>query len=64
MLADVHFLPPKCPECRRPMRLVHVHTNAHVYPQVRTFECAACEKDLIWQGQAPRPTIPIVTRRL
>jgi hypothetical protein len=40
MFADSYFLLPICPECSRPMRLVHVLTNAHVYPPVRTFECA------------------------
>jgi hypothetical protein len=53
MLANVHVLPPRCPECSGPMRLVHVLTNAHVYPPVRTFECAPCERDLIWQWQPP-----------
>jgi hypothetical protein len=48
MLADVQLLPPKCPECSRPMQLVHV------YPPVRTFECAECETDAIWQWQ-PTP---------
>jgi hypothetical protein len=51
MLADVRFLPPRCPECSRPMQLVHVLANAHVYPPVRTFECSKCETDAIrrWQ---------------
>jgi hypothetical protein len=51
MLATVQFLPPRCPDCHRPMRLVHVLANAHVYPPVRTFECAECEKDTILQRQ-------------
>jgi hypothetical protein len=54
MLAHLQFSPPSCPECGRPMRLVHVLANAHVYPPVRTFECAACEKDTILQMQ-PTP---------
>jgi hypothetical protein len=54
MLANVRPLPPRCPECSRPMQLVHVHANAHVYPPVRTFECAPCEKDMICQWQ-PTP---------
>jgi hypothetical protein len=55
MLADVHLLSPRCPECSRPMRLVSVlcsHVDA--YPPVRTFECAPCEKDAIFQWQ-PTP---------
>jgi hypothetical protein len=59
MFADSYFLLPICPECSRPMRLVHVLTNAHVYPPVRTFECAACERDMIWQGlPAPNEHFP------
>jgi hypothetical protein len=54
MLADIQFLPPRCPECHGPMQLVHVHANAHVYPPVRTFECAECETDAIFQWQ-PTP---------
>jgi spore maturation protein CgeB len=59
MPADVQFSPPRCPECSRPMRLVsvlcsRVLTNAHLYPPVRTFECAACERDMICQWQ-PTP---------
>jgi hypothetical protein len=52
---------PRCPECSRPMRLVSVLcsrglANAQTYPPVRTFECAACEKDMIiWQGQPAPP---------
>jgi hypothetical protein len=49
MLADVHRSPPRCPKCRRPMRLVHVLSNKHVYPPVRTFERAGCQTDAIWQ---------------
>jgi hypothetical protein len=50
---------PRCPECRRPMCLVAVLcspalANVHLYPPVRTFECAGCEKDVIWQGQPAR----------
>jgi hypothetical protein len=42
------------------MRLVSVLcsrglANAQTYPPVRTFECAACEKDMIWQGQLAPP---------
>jgi hypothetical protein len=51
MLVTVQFLPPRCPQCRAPMRLVHVLANAHVYPPVRTFECTACEKDTILQAR-------------
>jgi hypothetical protein len=52
MLADVQFLPPRCPECHRPMQLVSVLcSRADTQPPVRTFECAACETDVIWQGQ-------------
>jgi hypothetical protein len=29
--------------------------NAQAYPPVRTFECAACDKDMIWQGQPTPP---------
>jgi hypothetical protein len=54
MLADVQFLPPRCPECSHPMRLVHVLANAHAYPPVRTFECAECQTDAILQWQ-PTP---------
>jgi hypothetical protein len=54
MLADVQLLPPICPECSRPMPLVHVLANDHVYPPVRTFECAGCERDAILQWQ-PQP---------
>jgi hypothetical protein len=53
--ADVRFLSLMCPQCSRPLRLVSVlcsrdRTEAHAYPPVQTFECAVCEKDLIWQG--------------
>jgi hypothetical protein len=47
----VHHLPPCCPACHHPMRLVHVLTNQHVYPPVRTFECALCQTDTITQSQ-------------
>jgi hypothetical protein len=53
MLANVQVLSPRCPECGRAMSLVHVLANAHVYPPVRTFECAPCERDVIWQWQPP-----------
>jgi hypothetical protein len=51
---------PRCPECSRPMHLVSVLcsrglANAQTYPPVRTFECAACETDMIWQGQPTPP---------
>jgi hypothetical protein len=51
---------PRCPECSSPMRLVSVLcsrtlANAQAYPPVRTFECAACDKDMIWQGQPTPP---------
>jgi hypothetical protein len=48
---------PRCPECSRPMRLVSVLCSRalEAYPPVRTFECAACEKDMIWQGQSTPP---------
>ena len=56
MIADVQFLPPTCPECSGPMRLVSiVCSRAHIlHPPVQTFECAACERDAIFQGQ-PTP---------
>jgi hypothetical protein len=55
MLADVDLLPPRCPDCSRPMRLVSVLcSRADVYPPVRTFECADCETDAIYQWQ-PTP---------
>jgi hypothetical protein len=56
MLADVHFLPPRCPECSGPMRLTSVLcSRAHVVdPPVQTFECAECERDAIWQWQPLR----------
>jgi hypothetical protein len=57
MLANVHLLPPRCAECNHPMRLVHVLANAHVYPPVRTFECAPCATDAIWQWQPPADQI-------
>jgi len=53
MLANVNLSLPKCPECGCAMSLVHVLANAHVYPPVRTFECAACATDAIFQWQAP-----------
>jgi hypothetical protein len=54
MIADVQFSPPRCPECSRPMRLVSVlcsHVRTNDYPPVRTFECAPCERDAIYQWQ-------------
>jgi transposase len=53
MLPDVHFLPPRCPECSGPMRLVSVVcSRIHVVcPPVQTFECAECETDAIFQGE-------------
>jgi hypothetical protein len=55
MSADVDFLPPGCPDCDRPMQLVSVVcSRAHVLPPVSTFECAECERDVIWQRQ-PTP---------
>ena len=51
MLANVQVLPPRCPECNRPMQLVHVLANAHVCPPVRSFECSECETDAICQWQ-------------
>jgi hypothetical protein len=53
MLANVHLSLPKCSECGRAMSLVHVLANAHVYPPVRTFECAPCATDAIFQWQPP-----------
>jgi hypothetical protein len=47
MLVDQQLSPPRCPECSRSMRLIHVLPNRHVYPPVRTFECVVCERDTI-----------------
>jgi hypothetical protein len=53
MSVDVDFLPPTCPDCSRPMRLVSVVcSRIHVVcPPVQTFECAECETDAILQGE-------------
>ena len=51
MFLDVHRSRPRCPLCQQPMRLVHVLTNKHVYPPVRTFECPACQREAIFQWQ-------------
>jgi hypothetical protein len=51
MLPDVYRSSPRCPICKHPMRLVHVLANKHVYPPVRTFECAGCQMDAIVQWQ-------------
>ena len=61
MLANVHVLPPRCPERTRPMQLVLA--NAHVYPPVRSFESSECETDAICQWQ-PLPIDHRHTRQL
>jgi hypothetical protein len=43
--------PPNCSTYQCPMRLVHVLSNKHVHPPVRTFECAGCQRDAILQSQ-------------
>ena len=47
----IYILPPRCPACHRPMRLVHVLQNAHVGTPVRSYECGSCHTDAILRLQ-------------
>jgi hypothetical protein len=46
------YAEPRCPQCRRKMRLAHSLPRTDALPLMQAFRCDACDETLIWKGES------------